>query len=249
MLLLQNSGTKTNLAQRYIEPILNLDNRGEWIESLYRQYSVELNKNVKKTQWYMIRYHDFPQHESVTILALNMESDEWVFACPAIQVRGQSRLWSVTSKNLFEQLLFYYFSDNGIHLTHISTMAPSLLYKRRVIDVNLHELKKNYDQLTHVVVRVLPNDDPVILHVDVYNSQQRTINVSLPHILSFKSHIIIPETEEKAVRYNLLFPELQHIRQSYKLYVEPISCTRDHHHATASFSVPWANEGSHSYIT
>lgn len=89
---MQNSGIKINLAERYNEPILSLDNRGEWIENLYRQYSVELNR-VNKIQWYMIRYNDFPQHETVTILALNMESEDWVFACPAIHVRGQSRIW------------------------------------------------------------------------------------------------------------------------------------------------------------
>lgn len=80
------------MAHRYTQPILNLDNRGEWIENLYRQYSIEL-KNVQKTQWYMIRHHDFPQHESVTVVAVNMESEDWVYACAAIYVRGQSRIW------------------------------------------------------------------------------------------------------------------------------------------------------------
>lgn len=88
-----------------------------------------------------------------------------------------------------------------------------------------------------------------MLHVDVYNSQQRTITVSLPPVLSFKTNIIIAETKEKAVRYNLVFPELQHISQSYKLFLEAVSCTRASHHATASLSVPWANEGSHAYVT
>lgn len=83
----------------------------------------------------------------------------------------------------------------------------------------------------------------------MYDSKQRTLNVSLPHILSFSKHIIIPQTDEKALRYNLLLPELQQIKQSYKLYLEPISCSRTHHHASASFSVPWANEGSHVYVT
>lgn len=81
-----------SLAQRYNEPIVSLDNRGEWIESLYRQYSVELT-SVRHTQWYMIRHVEFPQHETVTVLALNMEAEDWVFACPAIYVRGQSRVW------------------------------------------------------------------------------------------------------------------------------------------------------------
>lgn len=81
------------MAHRYNEPIASLDNRGEWFESLYRQYSVELSGPVRQTQWYMIRYADFPQHETVTVLALNMEAEDWVFACPAIYVRGHSRIW------------------------------------------------------------------------------------------------------------------------------------------------------------
>lgn len=91
--LLQNSGTKISLADRYTAPILSLDNRGEWIENIYRQYSIEQTKGVREPQWYMIRYVESPQHEMVTVLALNMEAEEWVFACPAIFVRGQSRIW------------------------------------------------------------------------------------------------------------------------------------------------------------
>lgn len=75
------------------------------------------------------------------------------------------------------------------------------------------------------------------------------MNAPLPHILSFQKRVIIHETDEKAVRYNIVFEDLQHVIQSYKLYVEPISCVRMYHHATASLNVPWANEGVHAYFT
>lgn len=45
-------------------------------------------------------------------------------------------------------------------------MVPSLLHKRRMIDVNMHELKKTYNQLTHVVVKALPDDDPVSYKIE-----------------------------------------------------------------------------------
>lgn len=81
------------LAQRYSDPIVNLDNRGEWIESLYRQYSIELINGTRQAKWYMVRYAEQPQHEIVTVLGLNVETVDWVFACPAIYTKGQSRIW------------------------------------------------------------------------------------------------------------------------------------------------------------
>lgn len=53
------------------------------------------------------------------------------------------------------------FSMDGVHLTHVSQIAPSAKYKRRKLEINMHELKKNYTRMTHVVVRILPTDDPV----------------------------------------------------------------------------------------
>lgn len=60
---------------------------------MYRQYSIELSKGTGNTKWYMIRYDENPRHESVTVLAVSLEHDEWVYACPAVYSRGQSRVW------------------------------------------------------------------------------------------------------------------------------------------------------------
>lgn len=80
-----------NLAQRYTSPI-HFDNRGDWVESLPRQYTLKL-AGLKQTQWQMIRLVNQLHHEFLTVVMLNLEAVEWAFACPAIHIRGQSRIW------------------------------------------------------------------------------------------------------------------------------------------------------------
>lgn len=60
-------------------------------------------------------------------------------------------------------LVFYYdknvcFSVDAMHLSHKSEIVPSLKYKRRFLNVNLHELRNNF---THVVVKVPTTIEPV----------------------------------------------------------------------------------------
>lgn len=46
-------------------------------------------------------------------------------------------------------------------MTHKSEIAPSAKYKRRFFNINLKDLKKEHPDLTHIVFRSLPTDDPV----------------------------------------------------------------------------------------
>lgn len=89
----------------------------------------------------------------------------------------------------------------------------------------------------------------MVLHVDVHSPKERTISAKLPHLFSFGAKTIVEETTESAIRYDINFPQLTHVIQSYRLFVEPISCTRANHHATVSLLVPWANEDHHVYVT
>lgn len=85
-------------------------------------------------------------------------------------------------------------------------------------------------------------------HVDTYGSSEREAQVSLP-IFSLKKRVLVQETPEKALIYNLVIPELKDPLQIYQLYVEPIRCSDKQHHATASLVVPWANESVHTHFT
>lgn len=133
-------------------------------------------------------------------------------------------------------------------MTHLSEISPSDKYKRRSLTVNMHELLKNNPVWTHVVFRVLPTDEQVILNFDIYNTAERKILVNLPNLLSFKRQVIIEETAEKAVHYELVVPNLNHVIQSYQLYVDSIQCVNEFRHATASLIVPWEHQNQHKFF-
>ncbi|XP_018322176.1 GPI inositol-deacylase [Agrilus planipennis] len=230
--LVQNSGIKINHRDRYDLPVSTRAENDEWIEKLGRQYTINLPRGTRHLHWYMIRLLDQPKHEALTLIAVNLEVTDWVFACPAIFVKNQSRV-----------------CEEGRHLSHYSEISSTANYKRRTLRINLHELMKTYTKATHLVVKVPPTDDPVTLHVDVYSPADRALNVTLPKWWSYPKHVVLKETPENAVHYELLFPQLTHMVQSYLLYVEPVKCKNAAHHATASLIVPWAYQDVHSYIT
>ncbi|GJQ72189.1 hypothetical protein Trydic_g3281 [Trypoxylus dichotomus] len=225
--LLRNSGIKINLKENYNLPT-PIDERGEWIERLPRQYSVELAAGTRKPQWYMIRRADQPMHEMLSIMALNLELTNWIFACSAHMIRDQSRV-----------------CDDAVHLSHLSEIVPSLKYKRRFLHINLHQLNKN---LSHVVVKVPATSEPITLHVDVHSEADRKIIVDLP-VWSLKNKVIIDETPANRLYYEIHFPNLYHLIQSYSLFVQPLQCNNQNHHASASLSVPWSNLDSHAIFS
>lgn len=230
--LLQHSGTKARLRERYSNRV-DLEADAEWIEQLPRQYSVRLLRGSKKLKWYMIRIVDDPRHEMLTLVGLNLETVDWVYACRA----------NIPKKT-------YKICDNGIHLTHLSTIDPSARYKRRSLTINLHDIRKNYsDEFTHIVFKVAPTQEPVVFHVDVHNSKDRRIVFDLPNWFDFWRKSVIKETTENAIRYEIILPDFNHVIQSFYLYLKPIKCSKEAHHATATLIVPGRNENNHKHFT
>lgn len=87
------------------------------------------------------------------------------------------------------------------------------------------------------------------MNVDIHSPKDRTISVELPRILSLSRKSIISKTEPGALRYLIEIPALQHLIQHYLLYVEPLTCSKTSHHATARLFLPWANHDTHVFIT
>nr|CAI5842301.1 unnamed protein product [Callosobruchus analis] len=226
-----NSGINIRYWKSYQE-LIQINYKGNWIENIQKQYSVKHLKGVHETHWYMVKINSLPGYEMVSVLAINLETVDWVFICNAYIPKGPSKV-----------------CVDGYHLTQYSKMAPSVKYKRRYLQLNMKELRTNYSEATHMVFRVLPTKEPVVFHVDTYESNERNIRVALPKWWSFENKVIIHSTSENAIHYNLILPELEHIIQYYQLYVNPTHCSKDYHHASASLFVPWSHESYHSYIT
>ncbi|CAH1996626.1 unnamed protein product [Acanthoscelides obtectus] len=229
--LIDNSGINIRYWNSY-EALVHINHKGQWIENIQKQYSVKHLQGVREAHWYMVKMNSLPGYEMVSVLAINLETVDWVFVCNAYVPKGPSKV-----------------CVEGYHLTQYSHMAPSVKYKRRYLQMNMYELRRNYSEATHIVFRVLPTNEPIIFHVDTYDNNERNISVELPKWWSFENRVIIHNTAENAVHYNLILPQLEHIIQYYQLYIHPTYCSKDYHHASASLIVPWSHETYHSYVT
>ena len=133
-------------------------------------------------------------------------------------------------------------------MSHLSELSPSHHYKRRALTVNMRDLMKTNPDWTHVVLRVLPTDETVIFHVDIYNPSERQQVVELPHMLSMKRQTLVAQTPEKAVHFELVVPQLYRVMQSYQLFVESMNCTYEMRQATATLKVPWGHQNHHKFF-
>ncbi|KAF5288458.1 hypothetical protein FQR65_LT02110 [Abscondita terminalis] len=230
--MLLNNGLKVRNFARYSQSTVFSKGRGDWIENLQKHYTVSLKNGARQIEWHMIRLLNEPDYRHLTIVAVNLEVTDWVFACSATYLQGQHRICT-----------------EGIHLSQFSEIAPSFYKKRRTLYIDTHQLKRNYTDLTHIIVKVLPTSANVVLHIDRFLEDDRKLQINLPSVWSLKRDVIINETLEKVVHYELMLPQLQHIVQSYKLYVEPIKCNSNAHQATSSLIIPWGNQNIHQQIT
>lgn len=86
--------------RKQYDSLTAIDNKGEWIEYLPRQYTVELTNGVRQPQWYMVRVTNLPMHEILSVMAVNLELTNWIYACSANEIKGQSRVWYVITLQL-----------------------------------------------------------------------------------------------------------------------------------------------------
>ena len=75
---------------------IKFERGGIWVEDIRRQYvwngrNLTDENNAKTIIYLMIRFTDFLDH--LTIQTLNIESKDWLFACSASSIEGQSRVW------------------------------------------------------------------------------------------------------------------------------------------------------------
>ena len=70
---------------------LKFDKDGYWSDVLKRQF-VFTRGNVTCNTYLMIETFDDPKHKQVTLDAINMDNDNWVFGCKATSVHKGTRI-------------------------------------------------------------------------------------------------------------------------------------------------------------
>ncbi|XP_012138951.2 GPI inositol-deacylase isoform X2 [Megachile rotundata] len=204
------------------EDMIQFKPGGEWIEDIRKQYTWT-NKNLsKKTSsiYLMIRLRDEPDH--LTIDTINLESKDWLFVCTASIIEGQSRVcnwgWNLTNK------------------TRIS--VDPLHRLRKTVDLNFQEIK--YPGVTHIIVRITPEDldNFVAVNVDLYSYDTRVIPIKSE--LSILNKLLVKrrmtKTDSGHIRYYATFNDISAIAVELKAS----ECTDPKHHAIVELLEPWS---------
>ena len=120
----------------------------------------------------MTRALDDTKHRQVTLDAVNMDTDNWVFGCKASSVHNGQRV-----------------CDTGENLSDKSYILPSN-GKRKTITVDMQKLRTE-SGYSHVVVFIPKHSDKVRVSVDVYNPSDRVIKVDLPKWMTFFKRALV----------------------------------------------------------
>lgn len=72
---------------------MKFDYTGEWVEDIRKQYTADWKNGLKHPLWYMVGLTGQPGYEMLSILAINLEVTDWLFACNAAFANKASRVW------------------------------------------------------------------------------------------------------------------------------------------------------------
>ncbi|CAL7936022.1 unnamed protein product [Xylocopa violacea] len=199
---------------------IQFESGGEWIENVQRHYTWT-NKNLsKKTSsiYLMIRLNDQPEY--LTIDTVNLESKDWLFACTASSIQGQSRVckW-------------------GWNLTNRTRILPDPLHRpRKTVDLSLQEIK--YLGVTHIIVRITPNslEDYIAVNVDLHSYDTRLVPIGS----TLKNLFRKPKIKRSDVGHVRYYANFDNAMNVVAIEFKVFECTDPTHHAIVELLEPWS---------
>jgi glycosylphosphatidylinositol deacylase len=88
-----------------------------------------------------------------------------------------------------------YCSTFAVPLTQYIKKSPSLSQKeRKVVKIDLHQMKQAHPDWTHVLLKILPSKEPLQYYVDIFNPSDRQIDVAMPKWYSFSENKVLDDT-------------------------------------------------------
>ncbi|CAK9833286.1 GPI inositol-deacylase [Anthophora retusa] len=203
---------------------IQFESGGEWIENIQRNY-VWTNKNLSRrtsSVYLMIRLSGQSNYH-LTIDTVNIESKDWLFACTASSIQGQSRV-----------------CNWGWNLTNRTRILPDPLHRiRKTVDLNLQEIK--YPGVTHVIVRITPDDleKYIAVNVDLYSYDARFIPIwgSSPLL---KSLFVKPQPKLSNLGHIRYYATFDNIMDVITVELKASECTDPKHHAIVELLEPWS---------
>ena len=152
--LLEGSGGQPYSEDRHPATV-TMDKNGYWSDILKRQFTVTKG-NITCEHYMMVKLNtDDAKQRFLTLEAVRMESDDWVFGCKETVVHRNTRVCT-----------------QGDNLSARGLVLPGKGH-RRAVHVDLLEARRA--GYTHVVVAAPAGSEDTRVHVDVYNPRERRV--------------------------------------------------------------------------
>lgn len=205
--------------------LVSLQSKNNWHEERRLVINKFFAKGVKTHYHELIGLQRQERYKKLAIEALNVEGDEnWLFGCEAHK------------HNDTESPI----CDKATPLTHLIQRLPNVDIERSVAVLDLYNLRKTYQQWTHLLVRLPPGSQRTGYNLDIYDPKERVVDIRIPRWYAYGRRIAINETLQGTLHYKLRIAELVEPYQGLRVLVEPLQCLQSNYLITARLCVPWA---------
>jgi glycosylphosphatidylinositol deacylase len=222
--LVHRSAGKEYQPEKLHPPSITFDKNGYWSDILKRQFTFSKG-NVTCNHYSMIKIAiDEPNQRFLTLDAVHMDADDWVFGCKETKVHKNTRVCEV-----------------GENLSKHSAIIPSK-GKHKAIHLDLVEVKQKHGY-SHIVVHTPVYTEGTTVNIDVYNPRERRISYTVPKWINFwRQFTVVEKTVPGAVFYNISMTGIDHPWQAYTVTAESAQCGE--RVSMARFITPWANDAT-----
>lgn len=164
----------------------SFDSMGEWYEDNRRVYIKEYSSGIKETSYVMISLRDGFQYRYLYTEIINADTDNLLIGCNAKDTYNNQR-----------------FCSTGTFLPNLVKKLPSGDHKKRaIVDIDLHKVKAENSNWTHLVFRLTPTTSTVKLNIDI-NDNIRSFKVQMPKWYSYQQQPLLEDTLVGASHYRI----------------------------------------------
>ncbi|XP_050081396.1 GPI inositol-deacylase [Anopheles maculipalpis] len=196
----------------------------DWIEDIRRSFTERYRAGLDRTRVQMIRLvPDKPIHRFLRVEVINSEQSHWLSGCSAVEVYGNSRM-----------------CQKAVSLANYTLPVPSSKFDRYGALLDLNELKSRYPSWTHVLVKIPRTMKPVQFSVDIFNPDERVINLTMPYWFDHRLHTILQDASPDDSFYRINILGMKHTYQTIALDLTAMACGGVKGTVVVKVHVPWA---------
>uniref|UniRef100_A0A182WFP3 GPI inositol-deacylase n=1 Tax=Anopheles minimus TaxID=112268 RepID=A0A182WFP3_9DIPT len=196
----------------------------EWIEDIRRSFTERHRAGLDRTRVQMIRLvPDKVAHRFLRVEVINSEQSNWLSGCAAVEIHGNSRMCL-----------------KAVSLANYTLPVPSSKFDRFGALLDMHELKRNNPTWTHVLVKIPRTNKPVQFSVDIFNPDERMMNLTMPYWFDYRAHTILHDASPDDSFYRINIHGMAYTYQTIALDLTAISCGGVKGTVVVKVRVPWA---------